>query len=138
MGKKTKNKKINKNPIPATTDSARSNDILLEFEAHISKLEAQLREIEAQREAEIAAALESGKMEGYIKGCQERLEAARQAVDVTGADVLHQLPATFPTDPVTGSTTILPSASASDIPHEITALRSSSQNPWGSLSRRHR
>ena len=138
MGKKTKNKKINKNPIPATTDSARSNNILFEFEAHISKLEGQLREIEARREAEIAAALESGRKEGYIKGCQERLEAVRQAVDVTGADASRQLPAAFPTDSVTGSTTSLPSASASYIPREITVLRSSSRNPWGGLSRRHR
>jgi flagellar biosynthesis/type III secretory pathway protein FliH len=122
MGKKTKNKKINKNLIPATTDSAVLNNILFEFEAHISKLEGQLREIEAQREAEIAAALESGRKEGHIKGCQERLEAVRQAVDVTGADTSRQLPATFTTNPVTGSITILPSASASYILHEISAF----------------
>jgi hypothetical protein len=42
MGKKTKNKKINKNLIPTTTDSACLNNILFEFEAHISKLEGQL------------------------------------------------------------------------------------------------
>jgi len=53
------------------------NNILFEFEAHISKLEGQLCEIEAQREAKITAALELGRKEGYIKGCQERLEAAR-------------------------------------------------------------
>src|SRR5258705_373755 len=137
MGKKAKNKKINKNPIAATTDPARSNDILFEFEAHISKLEGQLREIEAQREAEIAATLELGRKEGYIKGCQERLEAARQAVDVADANTSRQLPATFTTDPVTGSTTILPIAPA-NIPCEIPALQSGSPNPWGSLSRRHR
>jgi hypothetical protein len=138
MGKKTKNKKINKNLIPATTDSARSNDILFEVKAHISKLEGQLCKIKAQREVEITAALESGRKEGYIKGCQERLEAARQVVDVTGADTSHQLSATITTDPVTRSTTILPSASASYIPHKITALQSSSQNPWASLNWQHR
>jgi hypothetical protein len=105
------------------------NDILFELEAHISKLEGQLHKIEAQREVEITAALELGRKEGYFKGCQERLEAVRQAVDVTGADMSHQLPATVTTDPVTGSTTILPSASASYIPRKITVLQSSLWNP---------
>jgi len=54
MGRKAK---MNKNPIPATTDSAHSNNVLFKFKAHMSKLEGQLREIEAQRKAEIAAAL---------------------------------------------------------------------------------
>ena len=115
MGKKTKSK-INKNLTPTTTDSAHSNDILFEFEAHITKLEGQLCKIEAQRGAEIATALESGRKEEYIKGCQERLEAVKQAVDITGAHTSQQLQATFTTNPVTGSTTILPIVLANYIP----------------------
>ena len=137
MGKKAKNKTKNKNLIPATTKSACSKEVLFEFEAHISRLEGQLHKIELQKEVDIAAALEMGRKEGYILGCQEKVEAARQAVDVADADTSRQLPATFTTDPVTGSTTILPIAPA-NIPREIPALQSSSPNPWGSLSRQHR
>ena len=49
-------------------------------------LESQLCEIEVQKEAEIAAALETWKKEGYTLGCQERVEAARQVVDIAGTE----------------------------------------------------
>ena len=105
MGKKTKNRKKIKNSIPTTFDL---EEVL---QARILKLEYQLHEIEVQKEAEIAAALETGRKEGYILGRQERLEAARQVVDITG--------------------TIR-------APRDITALHSDSRNPWGGLSWRHR
>ena len=59
-------KKI-KNTTPAAVTSEEPWEVL---EAHILKLKGQLQEIVVQKEAEIAAALETGKKEGYILGCQ--------------------------------------------------------------------
>jgi len=112
-------------------DTVNSGDPRGVLGAHISKLESQLHEIEIQKEAEIAAALETGRKEGYILGCQERLEAARQVVDIAGS-TSRQLSFTGGAD--TKSTAI---ASAICTPRDITALHSDSRNPWGSLSRRH-
>jgi hypothetical protein len=136
MEKKTKNRKKIKNTKPAAVDPEEPWEVLQE---HISKLEGQLHEIAVQKEVEIAATLETGKKEGYILGCQERLETARQVVDITG-DVSCQLSMTFTGDANTNtkSTTILLIASAICTPHEVTTLQSSSPNPWGSLSWRHR
>jgi hypothetical protein len=133
MGKKIKNRKKIKNSIPATFDL---EEVL---QARTLKLEYQLREIEVQKEAEIAATLEMGKKEGYILGCRERLETARQVADVSGG-ASRQPSTTFTSNANTNteSATIPPIASAICTPREVTALQSSSPNPWGSLSRRHR
>jgi hypothetical protein len=130
MGKKTKNRKKIKNTIPTAVNSEDPQEVL---KAHISKLEGQLHEIQIQKEAEIAAALEMGRKEGYILGCQERLEAVRQVVDITGS-TSRQLSTSFTGGTDTKSTAI---ASAICTPRDITALHSDSQNPWGSLSWRH-
>src|SRR5882762_3140953 len=125
MGKKTKNRKKIKNAIPAAVNSEDLQEVL---EAHISKLEGQLCEIEIQKEVEIAAALEMGRKEGYILGCQERLEAVRQVVDIAGSTSC-QLSTSFTGDTDTKSTTI---ASAICTPRDLTALHPDSRNPWGS------
>src|SRR5882762_5694577 len=119
MGKKTKNRKKIKNMIPAAVNSEDPQEVL---EAHISKLEGQLHEIEIQKEAEIAATLETGRKEGYILGCQERLEAARQVVDIAGS-MSCQLSTSFTGGTDTKSTAI---ASAIRTPRDITALHSDS------------
>jgi hypothetical protein len=133
MGKKTKNRKKIKNIIPAAVNSEDPQEVL---EAHILKLEGQLHEIEMQKEAEIATALETGRKEGYILGCQERLEAVRQVVNIAGS-TSRQLSTLFTGDADTKSTAVPPIASAIRTPRDITALHSDSRNPWRSLSRRH-
>jgi hypothetical protein len=90
---------------------------------YILKLEGQLHEIEVRKEAEIATALEMGRKEGYILGCQERLEAARQVVDIQGGTSC-QLLTLFISDADTTSTAVPPITSAICVPHEITALQS--------------
>ena len=115
-------KKQKKTKTIATADSAGSKelkDILFEFEGHISKLEKQLWEKEAQKQIEVAAALEMGRKEGYIHGYEEsRLELAKAA---PGADC-----------PWENDTLVGHIASQ---PHNISALYSGSRNPWGSLTR---
>jgi hypothetical protein len=91
-----------------------------------------------QKDVEIATALETVKKEGYILGCQERLETARQVVNIMGG-MLRQLSMTFTgyANTNTESTTVLPIASAIHILCEVDMLQSSSPNPWGSLSQQH-
>jgi hypothetical protein len=126
MGKKSKNRKKTKSSIPATFDL---EEVL---QAQILKLEYQLREIKVQKEAEIAAALETGRKEGYHLGRQERLEAARNVqVEVVETDTSNR-------DVVTRAVAVLPTMPVIRAPRETSVLHSGSQNPWGSLSRRHR
>ena len=121
--RKTKNRKKIKNSIPATFEL---EEVL---QARILKLEYQLREIEVQKEAEIAAALEMGRKEGYHLGCQERLEAARKVqVEVAETDTSNR-------DTVTTPIAVLPIVPVIRAPREMSILHSGSQNPWGSLSR---
>ena len=140
MGK-TKKKKTATNLISTAADSAGSKelkDILFEFEGQISKLENQLRESEVQKNVEIAAALETGKKEGYILGCQKRLDVARQAVDIAG-DTSHRTSATFTnTKTPDGPALVLSIAQLTHMPRDMSALCSGQLNPWASLSRRHR
>ena len=138
MGK-TKKKKTATNPIFTAADSASSKelkDILFEFEGQILKLENQLHESEVQKNVEIAAKLEMGK-EGYILGCQERLDVVRQAVDITG-DMSHQTSVMFTnTKTSDGPTLVLSIVQPTHMPHNMSALCSGQQNPWASLSQRH-
>ena len=122
MGKKAKNRKKIKNSIPATFEL---EEIL---QARILKLEYQLREIKVQKEAEIAAALETGRKEGYRLGRQERLEAVKKQVEIAETDMSN-------CDTVTRPVTVLLTMPVIRAPREMSALCSGSQNPWGSLSR---
>jgi flagellar biosynthesis/type III secretory pathway protein FliH len=64
-----------------------------------------------QKEAEIAAALETGRKEGYHLGHQEGLEAVRKVqVVVTETDTLH-------CDVVTRPVAVLPSMPVVHAPH---------------------
>jgi hypothetical protein len=126
MGKKTKNRKKTKNLIPATSDL---EEVL---QAQISKLEYQLREIKMQKEAEIAATLETGRKEGYHLGCWESLEAVRKVqVEVAETDTSHH-------DVVTRPVAVLPSIPVVHAPRKTSILQSGLRDPWGSLSWRHR
>ena len=116
MGKKTKNRKKIKNSIPATFEP---EEVL---QARILKLECQLREIEVQKEAEIAAALETGRKEGYHLGRQERLEAVKKQVEIAEMDTSN-------CDAVTRPVTVLLTTPVICAPRKMSALCSGSQNP---------
>ena len=81
-----------------------------------------------QKEAEIAATLETGRKEGYHLGHQKRLEAVKKQVEIVEMDTSN-------CDTVTRPTTVLLTAPVIHAPREMSALHSGSQNPWGSLSR---
>jgi hypothetical protein len=167
MGKKTKNKKKNHptDPVPSmphspdvpTSLAARSSkhvtasatnstetkelmEVIFEFEGYISKLENQLRENEVQRKLEVAAALETGREEGYTRGCQERLEVIRkQLEDVADADTSRRTSVTSENANTSNSPIpVLSVAQSIHVSRDILILRSGQRNPWSSLSRRHR
>ena len=138
MGKKTKNRKTKTNPTSAAVNSTNMEltDILFEFEGQISKLENQLWESELQRKLDAATALETGREEGYICGCQEKLEVAKKIWE--DADMSHTNFMTFANDDTSdGSVPVHSATQPAHMSCDISILHLGKWNPQNSISQRH-